>query len=42
MRPLSRFSSNRTIIHVGLLIAVIGAVVVALLLGVFDRFGWMS
>jgi hypothetical protein len=36
MRPLSRFSSNRTILQIGILICVVGAVVVAILLGVLD------
>jgi hypothetical protein len=42
MRPLSRLSSNRTIIHIGILICVVGAVVVAILLGVLDRLGLTS
>jgi hypothetical protein len=39
MRPLSRFSSNRTILYVGLAVCVVGAVVAAVLLGALDRSG---
>ena len=42
MRPLSRFSSNRTILQVGILICVVGAVLVALLLGLADWLGLTS
>jgi hypothetical protein len=38
MRPLSRLS-NRSIIGLGLLLCIVGAVVVAYLLGLFDRVG---
>jgi hypothetical protein len=42
MRPLSRFSNNRTILHVGIAICIVGAVVVAILLGALDRLGLAS
>jgi hypothetical protein len=42
MRPLSRFSSNRTILHVGIAICIVGAVAVAILLGALDRLGSAS
>jgi hypothetical protein len=42
MRPLSRFSSNRTIIQIGILICVVGAIIIAILLGVLDRLGLTS
>jgi hypothetical protein len=42
MRPPSRFSSNRTLLHVGIAICVVGAVVVAILLGALDRLGLTS
>ena len=42
MRLLSRFSSNRTIIGVGLVVCVAGAVLVAWLLGLLDRMGALS
>ena len=42
MRPLSRFSINRTILHVGIAVCIVGAVVVAILLGALDRLGLTS
>ncbi len=43
MRPLSRFSGNRTILYVGIVVcSVVGAVVIAILLGALDRPGWRS
>jgi hypothetical protein len=42
MRPLSRFSSNRTILHVGIAVCIVGAVVVAILHGALDRLGLTS
>jgi hypothetical protein len=42
MRPLSRFSSNRTILHVGIAVCIVGVVVVAILLGALDRLGLTS
>ena len=42
MRPFSRFSSNRTILQIGILICAVGAVVVAILLGALDWLGVMS
>jgi hypothetical protein len=42
MRPLSRFSGNRTILHVGVAICIVGTVVVAILLGALDRLGSAS
>jgi hypothetical protein len=42
MRPLSRFSGNRTILYVGIAVCIVGAVVVAILLGALDRPGWRS
>jgi hypothetical protein len=42
MRPPSRFSSNRTILHVSIAICIVGAVVVAILLGALDRPGWRA
>jgi hypothetical protein len=42
MRPLSRFSGNRTILRVGIALCVVGAVVVAILLGALNRLGLVS
>jgi hypothetical protein len=42
MRPLSRFSRNRTIIQIGILVCAVGAVIVAILLGALDRLGLTS
>jgi hypothetical protein len=43
MRPLSRFSAYRTMLVVAIAACIVGAVVVAILLGVLDRpAGWRS
>jgi hypothetical protein len=39
MRPPSRFSGNRTILYVGIVVCIVRAVVVAILLGSLDRLG---